>query len=225
MKNLLLMLLLANILYFMWSWYVEDAEEPGVAVIEETELGPPLTVNPPSESGMTGDAAYETGKAAELPAQPESTCVTIGPFYAAEAAAETLAWYTETNVRSALRKEEGQIFLGHWVQLRDVPSRNESNRMIRALKKGGIKDAYPVETEDEGRKISLGLFQSMDSARTVEKQAKDLGFEPDIAPRTRDSELFFVDVNLPPGQGTGDIIELYGEDKVHQGGNAACPPE
>ena len=45
MRNLLLLLLLANILYFVWEYVREDnPDEPGVAVLEEADLGPPLIV-------------------------------------------------------------------------------------------------------------------------------------------------------------------------------------
>ena len=44
MKNLLLLLLLANILYFVWGFFVGDSSEPGVAIVDEAELGPPLDV-------------------------------------------------------------------------------------------------------------------------------------------------------------------------------------
>ena len=42
MKNLLLLLLLANILYFVWGWFVEDEPTAGELILEESALGPPL---------------------------------------------------------------------------------------------------------------------------------------------------------------------------------------
>ena len=45
MKNLLLILLLANVLYFVWGMFAEDASEPGIAVVRESDLGPPLNVS------------------------------------------------------------------------------------------------------------------------------------------------------------------------------------
>ena len=44
MKNILLILLLANILYLMWGLFTEDESQPGVAFVEESDLGPPLDV-------------------------------------------------------------------------------------------------------------------------------------------------------------------------------------
>ena len=51
MKNLLLLLILANILYFMWGLFATDDPQPGVAVVAESDLGPPLDVT----TGEAGD--------------------------------------------------------------------------------------------------------------------------------------------------------------------------
>ena len=96
--------------------------------------------------------------------------------------------------------------------------------MYESLKEGGIADAYPVETEDEGRKISLGVFSSIESAEKVELQARSLGFAPDISPRMQDGELYYVDIGLPPGRGAGEIIDTYGDEQVMLRDRATCPP-
>ena len=44
MKNLLLLLLLANILYYMWETFTVKPQQPGVAVIAESDFGPRLAV-------------------------------------------------------------------------------------------------------------------------------------------------------------------------------------
>ena len=44
MRNLLLLLLLANILYFMWGMFAGDDTDPGIAIVDEGELGPPARV-------------------------------------------------------------------------------------------------------------------------------------------------------------------------------------
>ena len=40
MKNLLLLLLLANILYFVWGLFVDRPVETGVSIVNESEMGP-----------------------------------------------------------------------------------------------------------------------------------------------------------------------------------------
>jgi len=80
-----------------------------------------------------------------------------------------------------------------------------------------------VETEEEGLKISLGLFGEMPRAERIELQAKSLGLPADISARTRDATVIFVDVGLPPGRGAGNIIEQFGEERVLLRDAATCP--
>ena len=82
MKNILLALLLANILYFFWGMFFGDSEVPGVVVIEESELGPPLSVaqQPRAEVIESVGAVLGSGEPSDLVAIVGRSCVTIGPF-------------------------------------------------------------------------------------------------------------------------------------------------
>ena len=225
MKNILLALLLANILYFVWGMFSGESNEPGVEVIDERELGPPLSVaqTPKADVIDSVGAVLGSGEPSDLVAVVGRTCVTIGPFSDANDADSAETRYAGEGMRVSQRSATGQIFIGHWVQIRNVASKEESNRMLTALKDGGITDAYPVETEDEGLKISLGLFGNLESAEKIELQAKSLGLDADIAPRLRDGMIFFIDIGLPPGKGAGEIIDRYGEEKVLLRDAATCP--
>ena len=226
MKNLLLILLLANILYFLWGWVSSDDVKPGVAVVNETDLGPPLSVarKPAADAIASVGSVLGSAEPTTLAAVVGRSCVTVGPFRERGDADSAQTRYAGEGMRTRLRETTGQIFVGHWVQIRDIPSRNESNRILGVLSEGGLPEAYAVDTEDEGLKISLGLFGNLDSAEKVELQAQSLGFDADISPRLRDGQVFFVDVALPPGKGAGEIIERYGEEQVLLRDRATCPP-
>ena len=88
MKNLLLILLLANILYFLWGWLSPAEKESGVAVLDESELGPPLTM---AQKQRGGDHASGYGKRLVdrngLPAHPRpggrlAVAEPVGPQHA-----------------------------------------------------------------------------------------------------------------------------------------------
>lgn len=225
MRNLLLILLLANILYFMWGWFARDEEPPGVAIVDESDLGPPLAVSPMPEADVIASvgAVLGSGEKSDLAAVVGRACVTIGPFRDRDDADDAQTRYAAEGMQTEIRAGTGQYFVGHWVQIRNVPSRDESNRMLRVLKEGGLADAYPVDTEDEGLKISLGLFGNLESAEKIELQAQSLGFDADISARTSEGEVHWVDVALPPGKGAGEIMERYGEDRVALRDRATCP--
>ena len=223
MRNILLALLLANILYFMWGKFVEAPEENGVALVDEDDLGPSLEIAEPVLPEGDGAADAALGKESELAAAVGRSCLTVGPFRAATDADGALADLEADGLRASLRTTEAPVFVGHWVQVRNVPSRNAGNEMLEQLKEGGLGDAYMVESEDEGLKISLGLFGEVDRAERVELQAKSLGFDVGVTQRTRNAMVTFVDVGLPPGKGAGSIIQQYGEDRVLLREAATCP--
>ena len=225
MRNLLLVLVLANILYFLWGTFVDATSEPGVAIVNETDLGPPLQISDVLnvEAATSVGAVLGSGKPSDLAAVVGRSCVTIGPFKASADADTALDEYESEGMRVSIRTTQGQIFVGHWVQIRNIPDRASGNVMIARLKEGGLGDAYMVETEDDGLKISLGLFGEMSRAERIELQAKSLDLPADITPRTREAPVFFVDIGLPPGKGAGGIVGKYGEDKVLLRDQATCP--
>ena len=147
----------------------------------------------------------------------------MGPF-TEEADADTAVLESvNEGLRALARPEIGDIFVGHWVQIRNLPDDATANRMVQALQDDGLTDAYLVRTDDEGLKISLGLFGEIERAERVELQARALDMPVEITPRTREGSLYFVDIGLPPGRGAESIIERYGEDRVALRGAARCP--
>ncbi len=225
MKNLLLLLLLANILYFLWSRYVEQPPEAGVAVVSESDLGPPLEMSSTAvpQAATSIGAVLGSGRPSDLAAVVGRSCVSIGPFKSNAEADAALADYMNEGMLANVRVTQGEVFVGYWVQVRNIPDRDAGNAILEKLKAGGLDEAYLVPTEDEGLKISLGLFGDMSRAERVELQAKSLELSVDITQRTREAEVYIVDIALPPGKGAGAMIEKYGEDKVLLRDAATCP--
>jgi hypothetical protein len=79
MRNLLLALILANVLFFLWGTFQSDKDlPPGVARLQESDLGPPLGVpkvendvdeqeepDPVPEEKVAADDSAETESAEE----------------------------------------------------------------------------------------------------------------------------------------------------------------
>jgi hypothetical protein len=225
MKNLLLLLLLANILYFVWGMFGKDDQEPGVAIVDESDLGPLLAVDTSHDSDVAASvgAVLGSGEPSALEAVVGRSCVTIGPFRTGPDADVALTEYAGEGMRTSLRSERGQIFVGHWVLIRNVADPVAVDEALTKLHEGGLTDAYSATTEDDGLIISLGLFGEAERAEKVELQAKSLGLPAEIRPRTRNGDIFYVDIGLPPGKGAGAIVEKYGEDRVKLRDDATCP--
>ncbi len=225
MKNLILLLVLANILYFFWGMYQEKETQPGTAIIEEEDLGPPLVMLTGRDRDKMASvgAGLGSGGLSNLEAVIGRSCVTIGPFKVRTDADSAVLAYSNEGMKTRTRATQAQIFVGHWVQIRNVADDTTANVMLAKLGKAGLTDAYLVRTEDEGLKISLGLFGDLDGAEKIELEARSMNLPADIMPRMADRTVYFVDVALPPGQGAGAIVEKYGEDQVTLRGKATCP--
>jgi hypothetical protein len=225
MKNILLLLLLANILYFVWGWFADEQPEPGIAIVTEAELGPLLDVstNRDAEAAASVGAVLGSGEPSDLIAVVGRSCVTIGPFRSSDDADAAKTTYAGEGMRTASRSGQGQIFIGHSVQVENVPTREAGRGMLQRLHEGGLGDAFIVGNDEDGFSISLGIFGDQANAEKVELQAKSIGFEVDVSPMTRDATVFFVDIGLPPGKGAGGIVDRYGEDRVLLRDAATCP--
>jgi hypothetical protein len=225
MKNLLLILLLANILYFVWGMLTGETSRPGIAIVEESDLGPPIAVitGRDSEAVASVGAMLGSGGPSAMEAIVGRTCVTVGPFSNEEDADSAVMAYSSESMRTNLRSTTGKVFLGHWVQIRNIADAATASYMIEKLAAGGLTDAYAVQTEEDGLTISLGLFGSIERAERIELQAKSLNLPAEVSPGTRNGTVYFVDLELPPGKGAGAIVEKYGEDRVLLRAAATCP--
>jgi hypothetical protein len=225
MKNILLILLLANILYLMWGLFTEEESQPGVVFVEESDLGPPLDVTAGRDSDAVASvgAVLGSGEPSALEAVVGKACVTIGPFRENEDADSAALKYANEGMKSVLRPTRAQVFVGHWVWIRNIADEATGKDVLAQLNAGGLHDAYLDRTDTEDLKISLGLFSDAAGAEKIELQARSLDLPAEIIPSTKERSVFFVDIGLPPGKGAGAIVEQYGEDRVLLRDAATCP--
>lgn len=225
MKNLLLLLILANVLYFVWGMFSGDTSEPGVATVNESDLGPPMhiTVATNADAAASVGAVLGSGEPSDLAAVVGRSCVTIGPFRVGSDAEAAQMLYSGEGMRANTRSQMGKIFIGHSVQVQNVPTRAEGREMLERLHSEGLGDAFIVGNDEDGYSISLGIFGNETNAEKVELQAKSIGFEVEVSPMTNDEPVFLVDIALPPGKGAGAIVDKYGEEKVLLRDAATCP--
>ena len=110
MKNILLVLLLANILYFMWGYLTEKESQPGVAVVKESDLGPPLDVTAARDSDAVASvgAVLGSGEPSALQAIVGRSCVTIGPFKEGADADSAQLEYSNEGMKAVLRPAQPQ---------------------------------------------------------------------------------------------------------------------
>ncbi|MFK8052151.1 MAG: hypothetical protein AB8F65_04195 [Woeseiaceae bacterium] len=228
MRNLFLMLLFANILFFAWQHWVHEPDA-GVTIVERAELGDPIALagREVSETPQTDTVAVDT--APEAPAKTLSSavgraCISVGPFPKVDTANDELATLLNDGYAVAQRATQGQVFQGHWVYVDNIPSRGQARTLLQKLQDGGLKDAILMAGAPGEDVISLGMFSALSGAERIELQAKGIGVEAQMTGRSKEATVFWLDIKLQDGQAGSALVDSYGNDKVLRGNAAICPP-
>jgi hypothetical protein len=230
LKTLAVCLVLANVCYFLW--------ERGIAKTPESVVAAPTTgtLKLASESPETsrGDA---NGNAAGTPAlgsagsaaaanaaedAPRSggssglltnvkRCISVGPFRDVSEAAHAASTLRGGGYDPRQRVADGEVWAGVWVYLPLPATRPVADQTLARLKAGGIDDALEMPGPNEGSVISLGLYSEPKRAQARVSQAQALGFNPGIADRKRNGNVYWIDIDLKPTDGLLNPSDLQGE--------------
>jgi hypothetical protein len=230
LKTLAVCLVLANVCYFLW--------ERGIAKTPETVAAAPTpgTLKLASESPETfrGDAngnaagAPATGSAGSAPAATAAEnaartggnsglltnvkrCISVGPFRDVSEAAHAASTLRGGGYDPRQRVADGEVWAGVWVYLPLPPNRAVADQTLAKLKAGGIDDALEMPGPNEGAVISLGLYSEPKRAQARVAQTQALGFNPGIADRKRNGNVYWIDIDLKPTDGLLNPSDLQGE--------------
>jgi len=208
MRNLFLILVLANLAFAAWSrWFapgpdgldLDDASPVGnITLVSELDDGAA------PESAATASAA-QVSPASGMPPQAataarESRCVSLGPFRELSQAATAASNLRSGGLKPTQRVGEGDIWVGYWVHLPDLGSRSEAQEVLAKLRANGVSDSYIIPGDTEGHTISLGVFSEIQRAGRRREEVRRLGFDPTVVDRNRRGTVYWVDLVLEPGQ-------------------------
>jgi hypothetical protein len=210
-RNLFLALLLANLLFLAWQRWVAPPEVPA-NVLRSAGSEPRL---------VAVAAAVPTDPGRRLPVPPNGQCMRIGPIADGLAADRLRASLTAGGFDALAASEEGQVWVGHWVQLESVPSREEADRIVARLAAGGLPDAYVLQNAAPFS-ISLGVFRDRERADAVAAAARRLGFRPQTTDRFRSGTQYWLSVVVPAGR---QLPEKLGQEsgQILRAEQVACP--
>ncbi len=216
MRNLFLLLLLANLSVWVWQRWFRDTEEPVAAtrdepelvLVSETQPEPPPTpasqeMNKPEEDLVQPPVAVpeQADPPAELTAAvAPKRCVSLGPFRELAEAASAAASLKNGGLDPQQRVAEGDIWVGYWVHIDNLASRDEADQVLETLRSQGVSDSYIVQGDD-GNLISLGVFSEIKRAGRRRQEVRDLGFDPIVTDRSRRGTVYWVDVVLTDPDG------------------------
>jgi SPOR domain len=214
-RNLFLALLLANLLFLGWQLWIAPPDIPAdrlrTAGPEPEIQAATRSFNPAGEGTAAGDGSSTPGSRT-TPLPPPGSCVRIGPIADGQVADSVRMRLKTGGFDATVAVEEGQIWVGHWVQLESVGSREEADRIVGRLSAGGIPDAYVLQT-DPPFAISLGVFRDKERADKVLAAAASLGFQPQMTDRYRAGVQYWLSFVVPVGGSLslGDLEREFGQ--------------
>jgi hypothetical protein len=180
MRNLFLLLLLANLLVGAWQLWVQPAPAPVAAAGDVPELklfggSRPAVPSPVAGSPSPPDLAGGGNGGAATPAT--GRCLRIGPFPDGATAAELASSLADRRLPVTTLALEGQVWIGNWVQVAGFRDAAEAESARQRLVSGGLTDALLIQ-DGSVPVISLGVFRERERADRVMAAARQLGFSP-----------------------------------------------
>ncbi len=220
MRNIVLGLLLANLLLLAWyAWIVPPDVEFPAADDSRTE---PELVLVERENRPAGQADSVADRQISL--APGGQCVRLGPFAEEQAADTVRRQLVERDLDVTRSSQDGEIWLGHWVQLLNLGTREKALKAVERLSGAGLVDAYIVQSSPTYN-ISLGVFRNRELADNVSGLAAGLGLNPVMTDRFRSGTEYWLTVELQgvPALALGDIqLET---SQILRTEVVACPAE
>jgi hypothetical protein len=207
MRNIILLLVLANVLLLAWKRWVVP---PDVAWPERLASSgePQLALAKPKKTAVLPESAGNSAPETEPspPVAEARRCVRIGPF-AEAGTADSIARQLDGRGFSTRRtSEQGDVWVGHWVQLVDLENEQVARDTVNRLVDAGLPDTYIVQTEPTYN-ISLGVFRGRKGADRVRELARGLGLNPETTDRFRQGTQHWINVQLADGQ-TFDLQDI-----------------
>jgi hypothetical protein len=191
MRNLVLALVLVNLAFFAYAAWIDppnrsrsDSRDALPRLLLASEFphsdATPASPAPPESSGGTNVAQ----------------CVAVGPFYDPADASKAAATFKQRGFEPSQRGEPGEIAEGFWVHVENIGTAAEEARLMRELQQAQLSDASPVQSADQTRHISVGIFSDQGRAERRASAVKRLGIDAQVSPRTRPGTVYWIE--LPP---------------------------
>jgi hypothetical protein len=234
LKTFAVCLVLANVCYFLWARGIAKtpvsvvaAPTPGTLKLasESPEASRSDAIGSTAGGSTAGTPAAGAGSAPAAAATEDAgraggnsglltnvkRCISVGPFRDVSEAAHAASTLRGGGYDPRQRVADGEVWAGVWVYLPLPAARPVAEQTLAKLKAGGIDDALEMPGPNDGAVISLGLYSDAKRAQARVAQAQALGFNPGIADRKRNGNVYWIDIDLKPTDGLLNPSDLQGE--------------
>jgi cell division septation protein DedD len=174
----------------------------------------PATAAPAVDQSVPAGATNAAGEPAGTSEQPIAQvqrCVSVGPFNDLAVAARAASALHSRGFAPQQRAAEGDVAQGFWVYIGGVDNVDKADRILRALDKGGFKDARLMPDDGEGHRISVGLFSERERAEHRAMAVQKLGLKTQVAERTEKGTVYWVDLALKENDRSVPVQELLAD--------------
>ena len=250
MRALCLLLILANVLYFIWSQMIDVqvnaldrprlrvAEPPPRIVLareaeegaEEKELEQKeLEQQSPEEARdhepvTTSPPQSPPQSTARATHGDQFTCTSVGPFANLVEATQAQASLRGAGFQPRQRIEQGELWMGYWVSVRGLETRAAADSALQTLHENGITDVRLMAGADPTYTLSVGIFSDYQRAQLRAEQVRAVGIEPQIEDSKRAGSVYWLDVDLPePGRMIDTAIFQSDPGKIMRLEMKECP--
>lgn len=250
MRAFCLLLLLVNALYFIWSQVIDvqvssldrvpirmAAPPPRIVLAKEAQNAPAdqqqpdeeeeeqvadvREVVPPQVAPLESPGTVEPPQAAR---EDALTCSSVGPFADLGQASQAQATLRSMGFQPRQRVEQGELWTGYWVSVRDLATRDAAEDALKTLNANGITDVYLMPGSDPPNVLSLGVFSDYQRAQRRSEEVKAIGLNPQISDRKRAGSVFWIDVDLKePGQTIDTSLFQVGQSRILRLELRGCP--
>jgi len=214
LKAFVVSLVLANVCYFLWERGIAKSADPGTLAAPATlklvsESGEAAHAEPAGNASAAAEGAHEGNNSGLL--TNVKRCISVGPFRDVSETAHAASILRGGGYDPRQRVADGEVWAGVWVYLPLPASRAAAEQTLAKLKSSGIDDAMEMPGPNDGSVISLGLYSEPKRAQARISQAQALGFNPGIADRKRNGNVYWIDIDLKPTDGILNPSDLQGE--------------
>lgn len=233
MRSFCLILLLVNVLFFSWAQLIDVRAN-------NLDRVPAVSATPPPRIVLAREVeqrppAEDAAPAATSPPAPITTarvdssnsamaCTSVGPFADLADASQAQAALRTAEFEPRQRLEEGELWVGYWVSVQDLETREDAEMAMKTLSENGITDVYLMPGSDPANILSLGVFSDYQRAQRRAQEVKALGMTPRIDDRKRAGTVYWLDVDLPePGKSIDTTLFQSGPGKIMRLELRACP--
>ncbi len=248
MRAFCLLLVLINALYFIWSQVIDvqvssldrvpirmAAPPPRIVLAKEVQAGAGAEAE--EEEEIVADVREVVPPQVEplqppaAAAPPPSTarqetlaCTSVGPFSDLGQASQAQATLRSLGFAPRQRVEQGELWTGYWVSVRDFPTRDAAEAALVKLNANGITDVYLMPGTDPPNVLSLGVFSDYQRAQRRAEEVRSIGLTPQISDRKRAGSVFWLDVDMKePGESIDTSLFQVGQSRILRLELRGCP--